>query len=91
MPKTRSCEKGCNKQRFGFGSSGFGAQIRFERRSICDFPREDLGSMLVSSLPFAGFYDRDEKAVVHFQGSSKVLRDVRGPWDDSRTERVQCG
>ena len=32
--------------------------------------------MLVSSLPFAGFYDRDEEAVVHFQGSSKVLRNL---------------
>ena len=42
--------------------------------------------MLVSSLPFAGFYDRDEKAVVHFQGSSKVPRDMRRPRDDSRTK-----
>jgi len=42
--------------------------------------------MLVSSLPFAGFYDRDEKAVVHFQGSGKMRRDGRRPWDNSRTE-----
>ena len=44
--------------------------------------------MLVSSLPFAGFYDRDEKAVVHFQGSSKVLRNLGRPWDNSGTENA---
>ena len=44
--------------------------------------------MLVSSLPFVGFNDRDEKAVVQFQGSRKMPRDVRGPWDDSRTENA---
>ena len=42
--------------------------------------------MLVSSLPFAGFYDGDEKAVVDFQGSSKMSRDMHRPRDDSRTE-----
>ena len=42
--------------------------------------------MLVSSLPFAGLNDRDEKAVVHFQGSGKMPRDGRRPWDNSRTE-----
>ena len=44
--------------------------------------------MLVSSLPFAGFYDRDEEAVVHFQGSSKVLRNLGRPWDNSGTENA---
>ena len=76
MPKAGTSVKCRNEQRFGSGSSGFGVQIRFEPRSICGFPCENLGAVLVSSLPFAGFYDRDEEAVVHFQGSSKVLRNL---------------
>ena len=44
--------------------------------------------MLVCSLPFAGFSDGDEKSVVHFQGSSKMARDIRGSWDDAGTKHV---
>ena len=86
MPKAGTSVKCRNEQRFGSGSGGFGAQIRFERRSISGFTREDLGAILVSSRPFAGFYDRDEEAVLHFQGSGKMPRDGRRPWDNSRTE-----
>ena len=76
MTEPRSAYQRGNEQRFWSDSRGFSAQMRFERRSMCGFPCENLGAVLVSSLPFAGFYDRSEKAVVHFQGSSKVLRNL---------------
>src|SRR5437764_7729439 len=65
-------------------------QNRSCQKIPADIPRIPGGceAMLVSSLPFVGFNDRDEKAVVDFQGSRKMPRDVRGPWDDSRTENA---
>ena|ERR1051326_5919398 len=59
-----------------------------ESRPVSGFPCENLGAVLVSSLPFGGFYDRDDSRVVDFERSGEMLGHMGGPRHDPRTEHV---
>src|SRR5438045_1814895 len=77
MPQPSDPEQCRNEDGFRPDTSGFGAQMGSESRSVRGLTGENLGAVLVSQLPICRLYYSDQNRIRYLKRVSEMVRHVR--------------